>query len=166
MAAKPKKPEIQAKFFLVLVDESEELHQALYYACMRAKSTGLRVALLYVSAAVEFAHWAGVGELMREEAREMAEDKMRVHGDYVQELTGQPPLMHIREGKVVEEVISLINEEEGIISLVLGADTESDSAGPVISYLSGRGIGQCRVPVVIVPGNLSDEQIDVLCRRS
>ena len=166
MAAKTKQADIQAKFFLVLVDESEELHQALYYACMRAKSTGLRVALLYVSAPAEFAHWAGVGELMREEAREMAEDKMRVHGDYVQELTGQPPLMHIREGKMVEEVISLINEEEGIISLVLGADTESDSAGPVISYLSGRGIGQCRVPVVIVPGNLTDEQIDVLCRRS
>ena len=166
MAAKPKQPDIQAKFFLVLVDESEELHQALYYACMRAKSTGLRVALLYVFAPAEFAHWAGVGELMREEARELAEDKMRVHADYVQELTGQPPLINIREGKVVEEVISLINEEEGIISLVLGADTESDSAGPVISHLSGRGIGQCRVPVVIVPGNLSDDQIDVLCQRS
>ena len=166
MAANPKQPDIQAKFFLVLVDESEELHQALYYACMRAKSTGLRVALLYVIAPAEFAHWAGVGELMREEARELAEDKMRVHADYVQELTGQPPLINIREGKVVEEVISLINEEDGIISLVLGADTESDSAGPVISHLSGRGIGQCRVPVVIVPGNLSDEQIDVLCQRS
>ena len=114
MAAKPKQPDIQAKFFLVLVDESEELHQALYYACMRAKSTGLRVALLYVIAPAEFAHWAGVGELMREEARELAEDKMRVHADYVQELTGQPPLINIREGKVVEEVISLINEEEGL----------------------------------------------------
>ena len=145
------------------MDETEELHQALYYACMRAKSTGLRVALLYVIAPAEFAHWAGVGELMREEARDVAEDKMRVHADYVQELTGQSPIMHIREGKVVEEeVVSLMNEEDGIISLVLGADTDSDSAGPVISYLAGRGIGQCQAPVVIVPGDLSDEQIDVL----
>ena len=55
-----------------------------------------------------------------------------------------------------------MNEEDSIISLVLGAETESDSAGPVINYLAGRGIGQCRAPVVIVPGNLSDEQIDVL----
>ena len=140
MAAKAKKQALDAKFFLVLVDESEELHQALYYACMRAKSTGLRVALLYVIAPAEFAHWAGVGELMREEARDMAEDKMRVHADYVQELTGQSPIMHIREGKVVEEVISLINKEDGIISLVLGADTESDSAGPVISYLAGAAL--------------------------
>ena len=43
---------------------------------------------------------------MREEARDMAEEKMRVHADYVQDLTGQPPIMYIREGKVVEEVIS------------------------------------------------------------
>lgn len=162
MAGKKAKSKIQARFFLVMVDESEELHQALYYACMRAKATGLRVALLYVIAPAEFAHWAGVGELMREEARDMAEDKMRVHADYVQELTGQAPLMYIRDGKVVEEVVSLINEEESIISLVLGADTKSENAGPVIGHFSGRGIGQCRVPVVIVPGNLSDEQIDLL----
>ena len=51
MAAKSKKQVVYAKFFLVLVDESEELHQALYYACIRAKSAGLRVALLYVIAA-------------------------------------------------------------------------------------------------------------------
>ena len=32
MAAKSKNQIVDAKFFLVLVDESEELHQALYYA--------------------------------------------------------------------------------------------------------------------------------------
>ena len=164
MAAKPKQPDIQAKFFLVLVDESEELHQALYYACMRAKSTGLRVALLYVVAPAEFAHWAGVGELMREEARDRAEDSVAMARILYGTETFETSCVIM--GNVVEEVISLINEEEGIISLVLGADTESDSAGPVISHLSGRGIGQCRVPVVIVPGNLSDDQIDVLCQRS
>ena len=142
MAAKTKKQSADAKFFLVLVDETEELHQALYYACMRAKSTGLRVALLYVIAPAEFAHWAGVGELMREEARDVAEDKMRVHADYVQELTGQSPIMHIREGKVVEEVVSLMNEEDGIISRTVTAD--SDSAGPVISYLAGRGMASVK----------------------
>ena len=162
MAAKSKKQVVDAKFFLVLVDESEGLHQALYYACIRAKSAGLRVALLYVIAPAEFAHWAGVGALMREEARDMAEEKMRVHADYVQDLTGQPPIMYIREGKVVEEVISLMNEEDSIISLVLGAETESDSAGPVTTYRVGCEMGQGRALVVIVLGNLSDEQIEVL----
>jgi len=153
------------KFMLVLVDDSEELHQALHYASKRAANSDLRVALLYVVAPAEFAHWAGVGELMRQEAREMAEDKMREHAEYVLELTGSPPIMHIREGNVTDEVINLITQEEEISMLVLGADTQSDSAGPVISYLMGKGISHCRVPVMIVPGNLTDEQIDALMPR-
>ena len=157
-----KMSETNPKFLLVLVDDSEELHQALHYASKRSASTHMRVALLYVVAPAEFAHWAGVGELMRQEARELAEDKMREHAEYVQSVTGNPPLMYIREGKVVDEVISLVKEEDDISVLVLGADTNSDSAGPVISYLAGRGISECRVPVVIVPGNLTDEQIDDL----
>ena len=102
---------------------------------------------------------------MRQEAREMAEDKMREHAEYVLELTGSPPIMHIREGNVTDEVINLITQEEEISMLVLGADTQSDSAGPVISYLMGKGISHCRVPVMIVPGNLTDEQIDALMPR-
>ncbi len=152
----------ETKFLLVLVDDSEELHQALHYACKRAVAADMRIALLYVIVPAEFAHWAGVGELMRQEAREHAEDKMRAHADYVQKLTGKAPLMHIREGKTVEEVINLLNEEQDISLLVLGADTKSDSAGPVVSHLTGRGVAKCRTPIVIVPGNMSDAQIDAL----
>ncbi len=65
---------------------------------------------------------------------------MRVHAEYVQQLTDHAPIMHIREGGVAEQVLQLINEAEEISMLVLGADTKSDSAGPVISYLVGKGI--------------------------
>ena len=61
----------ETNFFLVLVDESDELHQALHFACKRAQSSGNSVALLYVIAPAEFAHWAGVGELIRAEARDI-----------------------------------------------------------------------------------------------
>ena len=87
----------EPNFFLVLVDESDELHQALYFACKRAKSSGNRVALLYVIAPTEFAHWAGVGELMRTEAREFAEEKMRTHAEYVANLTGQLLLLYLSQ---------------------------------------------------------------------
>ena len=150
------------KFFLVLVDDSEELHQALHYACKRAQATDMRIALLYVIAPTEFAHWAGVGELMRSEARDFAENKMREHAEYVQTLTGKAPLMHIREGKTVDEIINLINEHCEISLLVLGADTQSENAGPVISHMIGKGVANCRIPITVVPGNLSDEQIDEL----
>ena len=38
------------KFLLVLVDDSDELHQALHYACKRAVAADMRIALLYVIA--------------------------------------------------------------------------------------------------------------------
>ena len=76
------------RFFLIVVDESEELHQALYFACGRAKNTGGRIAMVYVIPPAEFAHWAGVGELMREEAREKAEESIAREAKIVEELTG------------------------------------------------------------------------------
>lgn len=150
------------RFFLVVVDESEELHQALYFACGRAKATGGRIAMVYVIPPAEFAHWAGVGELMREEAREKAEESIAREAKIVEELTGKAPLVFIKEGKPVDEIISLITEEPNIRLLVLGADTKSDTAGPLVSFLTGKGASTCPVPITIVPGNLTDQQIDHL----
>ena len=108
------------RFFMVVVDDSEELHQALYFACGRAKNTGGRIAMVYVIPPAEFAHWAGVGELMREEAREKAEESIRREAEIVEELPGKPPLSFMREGKPVDEIIALIKEEPNIRLLVLG----------------------------------------------
>jgi hypothetical protein len=68
----------------------------------------------------------------------------------------------VREGDAREELLTLIDEEEKISLLVLGADTQSETAGPLISFLMAKGASKCRVPITIVPGNLSDEQIDAL----
>lgn len=148
--------------FLVVVDDSEEMHQALQFACGRAKNVGGRVALMYCIAPAEFEYWAGVGELMRQEAREEAEAKMAIHADYARELTGSPPMLHVREGDIREELLALINEHAEISLLVLGADTTSETAGPLVTFLTTRGASQCRVPITVVPGNLTDEQLDAL----
>ena len=74
--AKTKKK--QHPVFLVIVDDSEEMHQALQFACGRAEAVGGKVALLYCIAPSEFEYFAGVGELMRAEAREAAEEKMSI----------------------------------------------------------------------------------------
>ena len=46
------------RVFLVVVDESPEMRNALHYACRRAKRTGGRVALLYVMPPPEGQTWA------------------------------------------------------------------------------------------------------------
>ena len=155
--AKPKQP-----VFLVVVDDSEEMHQALQFACGRARSVGGRVALMYCIVPAEFEYWAGVGELMREEAREEAEAKMAIHADYVKKLTKGTPILYVREGDIRDELLELIEQEHEISLLVLGADTQSETAGPLITFLMARGASRCRVPITVVPGNLTDEQLDAL----
>ena len=56
----------------------------------------------------------------------------------------------------------MIYEEHEIGLNVLGADTQSDIAGPLITFLMARGVSRCRVPITVVPGNLAYEQLDSL----
>ena len=51
-------------------------------------------------------------------------------------------------------------EEEPIISiLVLGAATGSDGPGPLVSHLAGTIAGKLKVPIAVIPGGLTDEQL-------
>ena len=71
-------------------------------------------------------------------------------------------MLFFREGDTSDELLALIDEEPSISLLVLGADTQSETSGPLISFLTSRGASLCRVPITIVPGNLSDGQLDAL----
>jgi len=147
------------RVFLVIVDRSEEMRVALHFAARRAMQTGGRVALLFVQEPAEFQHWMAVGDLMREEAREEAEGLMQRLSAEVKEWSGNFPVVHMRDGDVREELEKLLEEEPSISILVLAASTESGSPGPLISHLVGKGSGSLRVPMTIVPGSLTDEQI-------
>jgi nucleotide-binding universal stress UspA family protein len=155
------KKDKENRVFLVVVDDSEEMHQALYYACQRAIRLNGRIALMYCVPPAEFQHFAGVGELMREEARTEAENLISDNSEWVHELTGNTPVVYMREGDPKTELINLINEELDISIVILGADTSGDNPGPLVTYLT-KGAAQSRVPITIVPGNLSDENIDLL----
>jgi nucleotide-binding universal stress UspA family protein len=148
------------RVFLVVVDESPELKVALRYACQRAKKTGGRLALLYVIELGEFQTWSGVNELMREEARRTAEQVLQKVAADVQTLSGAMPILYVREGARRDELLQLIAEEPTISILVLGAATGPRGPGPLVSALTSKFVGKLRVPVTIVPGNLSESDID------
>ena len=149
----------QGRVFLVVVDETEEMRAALRFASLRAKSTGGKVALLYVIEPTEFTHWVAVEDLSQEENRERAEEVMQDLSAEVNEWAGELPVLFLRVGTRDECVLELIEEEPDISILVLGAATGTKGPGPLVSALTGRLVSKLRVPVTIVPGNLSDEQI-------
>src|SRR5579864_3178225 len=152
----------ESRVFLVVVDETAEHRLAVHYAARRAAHTGGRLALLHVIEPVEVQHWISVQELAREERREAAEQLMQQLCDQVLPIAGTVPVVYIREGRPQDELIALINEEPSISILVLAAGTGQAGPGPLISYLTGKTAARLRIPITIVPGGLTLEQIDAL----
>ena len=150
------------RVFLVVIDDTEEWRAALHFACRRAQHTRGRVALLTVIEPTEFQHFGAVEEIMRQEARQEAEKLLQRVAKDVNVLTGTMPILYIREGARRDELVRLINEEPMISILVLGANPGKDGPGPLVQYLIGKRIGSLRIPVTLVPGSLSREEIDVL----
>jgi nucleotide-binding universal stress UspA family protein len=150
------------RVFLVVVDETAEHHLALHYAARRVAHTGGRLALLHVIEPTEFQHWISVEELAREERRDAAEQLLQRLCEQIAPIAGSMPIVYIREGRQQDELLALINEEPDISILVLAAGTGAGGPGPLVSFLSGKPAARLRIPITIVPGGLTVEQIDAL----
>ena len=144
------------------MDDSPELTVAMRYACRRAKRTGGRVALLYVMDPPEPQQWGAVSDLMREEARHQAEELTARYADQVLTMTGQRAIVHIREGQRRDQLLALLGEDPSISVLVLASGTGAAGPGPLVSALAGRYIGQVKVALTIIPGGLSEQQVDAI----
>ena len=153
---------VQTRVFLVVVDESEELQVAVHYAARRAAHTGGRVALLYVIEPSELQHWVSIENLAREERREEAEQLLQRLCEEIAPIAGSIPIVYIREGRCRDELLILIDEEPSISILVLAAGTGPEGTGPLITYLTGKPAARLRIPITIVPGGLTMEQLDAV----
>ena len=154
-------PTAERRVFLVVADESREMHNALRFACRRAVHTDGHVALLGVVEPSEFKHWLGVGRVMEEEARAAVEVRANELAGEVFEMTGAMPTIYIRSGTRRDEVVALIDEEPEIKLLVLGMAAGAEGPGPLVNALIGGGV-VLRVPVTLVPGSLGPDEIDAL----
>jgi len=158
----PVKGTANPRVFLVVVDESEELQTALHYAARRAAHTGGRIALLYVIEPSELQHWVSIENLAREEQREEAEQVLQRLCEEIAPIAGTMPIIYIREGRRRDELLALIAEEPSISILVLAAGTAPEGPGPLIAYLTGKPAARLRIPITIVPGGLTLDQLDAV----
>ena len=158
--SKPTKP--SNRLFLVVADDSKELHQALYYAARRAATAGGEIALFRCIEPVEGQLWGGVSEIMEAETEQASKVLLQELSDYCEKLGTPKPRTFVKRGIVNQELFKLINNEPSIRVLVLGVSIETGNPGPLINYIISNGSNECRVPITIVPGNLSDDQIDAL----
>lgn len=157
------RPEPGERFkFLVCVDGSPQSTAALRFAAMRAHKVGGLLALMHVVEPVEFGEWMSIADTMEMEQREEAELLLHDMACQVNRLTGLIPELQIRRGQIGEEILSAIQEDGDIHALVVGAAPPSVRRGKLISWLAGQLAGELEIPLVVVPGNLTDRQIDLL----
>ncbi len=148
--------------FLVGVANDPHSRTAVLFAGLRAKNTGGRVTLLHVLPPPEFQHWVAVGDLMREETREQAEALLQSLGAEVHGRFGIMPEFIVREGTIGEEILKQVEEDLEIDMLVVGAAPASEGRRQLISWLAGQLAGKLNIPLVIVPGNLTEQQLENL----
>lgn len=146
--------------FLVVVDHTPECMNALRFAARRAARTRGGVTMLYVIAPEEFHHWAGVADVMAREKRAEAEERLTALADEVRALSGVLPEFAIREGEPAAEVLAHLEDDPTIGVLVLGASVAGEGPGPLVAALVGKRGGRMPVPVTVVPGGMTLDEID------
>ncbi len=146
--------------FLVVIDDTPECDRALYFASRRALRIGATVVMLRVIETQDRnQQWLGVADIMRAEAHEEANATLDRHAARSSSITGSQPERVIREGERADELLKLIDEDEDIAALILAAGTSKEGPGPLVSSLA-KSAGTFPIPVAIVPGHLSDEDLD------
>ena len=149
--------------FLVIIDETPECDRAVYYASRRAVRTGGKLVMLAcISTGEASQQWLGVGELMRAEARDEVEKRLDHYSARARHLAGIDAERVIREGSNADEIQKLIEEDPDISILVLAASIDKKGPGPLVSSLASSRSITIAIPMTIVPGQLTDEELDAL----
>ena len=148
--------------YLVVIDDTEECDRAVFWAAKRAGRTKSQIVMLRVLETAERnQQWMGVADIMQAEAMEAANAVLDKFVARMKHIANIKPDRVIREGNTAEEIAKLIDEDADIGILVLGAGTGKEGPGPLVSDIA-KTAGTFPIPVAIVPGHLSDEDLEAM----
>ena len=105
--------------------------------------------------------WLGVADIMRAEAYENANAALDRAAGRANRIAAITPERVIREGEAAEQILEAIEQDVDIAMLVLAASPGAEGPGPLTTMLA-KTVGNFPIPVVIVPGDLSDSDLDAL----
>lgn len=151
--------------FLVIIDGTDELTTAIRFAAKRALSTKGGVVLLNVIEHSDPQQWQSVEDIIIQEARAEAEEKLKKWSNIVNDISGIIPEIVIKEGIASEEIINYLQDDENIRFLVLAA-AGGEEPGPLVSLLAGKKSGILPIPVVVIPAGITNDSIDDLASRA
>ncbi len=147
---------------LVIVDDTAEWDRAVYYASRWAIRGGGGVVMLrIIETEDQNQQWLGVAEVMRAEAHEEADAALDRAAGRANGIAAITPERVIREGDPTEQILDVIDADVDIAMLVLAANPGPEGPGPLVTMISSAA-GAFPIPVTIISGDLSDQEIDAL----
>ena len=147
---------------LVIVDDTAEWDRAVYYASRWAIRGGGGVVMLrIIEIEDQNQQWLGVADIMRAEAHDEADAALDRASGRANGIAAITPERVIREGDATEQILDVIDQDADIAMLVLAANPGAEGPGPLITLIA-KTVGSFPIPVTIVSGDLSDEDIDAL----
>ena len=149
------------RVYLVIMDETPEARVALRFASRRAAKTQGAIHIIALVPKQQFVAFGGVQATIEAEAKSRAEVLVMAAAGNLLNESGRMPTIAVKVGDGAKVVADYLSENGDVAALVLGAAAEG-TPGPLVSHFAGQRAGQLPCPLMIVPGSLSDEQIDAL----
>ncbi|MEA1071849.1 universal stress protein [Sphingomonas sp. LY29] len=150
-----------ARTYLVVIDDSAEARVALRFAARRAAKTQGSVEVLAVVKPQDFVQWGGVQAAIEEEQRLRIEASVAASVGEIMDAAGLKPEIVVKQGDPVTVVRAYVGTRDDVAALVLGA-APSGSPGPIVADFTGTDAGKLPCPLMIIPGGLTDEQLENL----
>ena len=143
------------------VDTSNASEITLRYACYKAKINGFAIRALAVTEASHKNLLFG-SKAIGNEKRHLVEQHLTKLIEKISKETGVTPTISIREGDIVTEITREIKFTPNCAMLVFGKSISALSDNTVLPKITQKIGNKIRVPITIVPENLSLEYLQMM----
>lgn len=145
--------------YLVCIDDTDVSRTALRFACIKAHMRNIRIDMLHVVAPIEMQAIPALADKMQEEQLAEAEEMLQLLAQEAKSISGVEPSIIIRHGNPADEILAQIQNDYYTNMLVLGVTPNSSSGRKVISALVNQSCEKIHLPIMLVPGSMSEAEM-------
>ena len=150
------------KKFLVVIDDSKELKNAIHFAAQREKNTNGSLAMLYVVDHAINAQWSKVEHLIEQEETSEAKKICRRWAQEIKQKFNIDTEIILKLGSKKDQILQLLKDDMNIRFLVLATSGDGENPGPIIKALLSSKMKDLSIPIVLVPGSMEEKDINLI----
>lgn len=152
--------------YLICVNSEKYSEVALHFVSNMAKFNNGTIIIMHVIEPADYQSIGSVADKMREEKLQGAHVLLEKLAAKAKEWFGKKPEVIVKEGLIEGEIISVIKKDQSINMLVVGTASDSSAKSKILPPLVSSLGSKLMIPMIIVPGNLSNKRIGKLVPHS